>query len=86
MRKIPIYFFLFLLITCAKEDSETPGTPPSQIIRQYTLTANASDGGSVSGGGTFASGTQVSLTANQVLGIALVVGQMALQLILSQLL
>ena len=63
MRKIPIYFFLFLLITCAKEDSEIPGTPPSQIIRQYTLTANASDGGSVSGGGTFASGTQVSLTA-----------------------
>ena len=39
MRKIPIYFFLFLLLTCAKEDSETPDTPPSQIIRQYTLTA-----------------------------------------------
>ena len=68
MRKIPIYFFLFLLITCAKEDSETPGTPPSQIIRQYTLTANASDGGSVSGGGTFASGTQVSLTATPSAG------------------
>ena len=30
---------------------------------QYTLTANAGDGGSVTGGGTFASGTQVSLTA-----------------------
>ena len=68
MRKIPIYFFLFLLITCAKEDSETPGTPPSQIIRQYTLTANASDGGSVSGGGTFESGTQVSLTATPSAG------------------
>ncbi len=68
MRKIPIYFFLFLLLTCAKEDSETPGTPPSQIIRQYTLTAIASDGGSVSGGGTFASGTQVSLTATPSAG------------------
>ena len=44
MKKIFIYTSLLLLLTCAKEDSETPGTPPSQIIRQYTLTANASDG------------------------------------------
>ena len=50
-------------MTCAKEDSQTPNTPPSQITKQYTLTASAGEGGSVSGGGTFASGTQVSLTA-----------------------
>jgi len=50
-------------LTCAKEDSQTPNTPPSQITKQYTLTASAGEGGSVSGGGTFASGTQVSLTA-----------------------
>ena len=50
-------------MTCAKEDSQTPNTPPSQITKQYTLTASAGEGGSVSGGGTFARGTQVSLTA-----------------------
>ena len=53
----------FLILTCAKEDSQAPNTPPTQIVKQYTLTATAGDGGSVSGGGTFASGTQVSLTA-----------------------
>ena len=54
---------MLLILTCAKEDSQAPNTVPSQIIKQYTLTASAGDGGSVSGGGTFASGTQVSLTA-----------------------
>jgi len=50
-------------LTCAKEDSQAPNTPPSQIVKQYTLSASAGEGGSVSGGGTFSSGTQVSLTA-----------------------
>lgn len=63
MKNIPLYLSLLLLLTCAKEDSQAPNTPPSQITKQYTLTASAGDGGSVSGGGTFASGTQVSLTA-----------------------
>ena len=63
MKNLPIYISLLLLLTCAKEDSQAPNTPPSQIVKQYALTASAGDGGSVSGGGTFASGTQVSLTA-----------------------
>ena len=53
-----------MILTCAKEDSQAPNTPPSQITRQNTLTVSAGDGGSVSTtGGTFSSGTQVSITA-----------------------
>ena len=63
MKKLPIYIYLLYVLTCAKEDSQAPNTPPTQIVKQYTLTASAGDGGSVSLGGTFASGTQVSLTA-----------------------
>jgi len=63
MKKLPIYISLLFVLTCAKEDSQAPNTPPSQIVKQYALTASAGDGGSVTGGGTFASGTQVSLTA-----------------------
>ena len=54
MNKLPIYISLLLLLTCAKEDSQAPNTPPAQIVKQYTLTASAGDGGSVTGGGTFA--------------------------------
>ena len=63
MKKLPIFISLLFILTCAKEDSQAPNTPPSQIVKQYALTATAGDGGSVTGGGTFASGTQVSLTA-----------------------
>ena len=63
MKKLPIYISLLFFLTCAKEDSQAPNTPPSQIVKQYALTASAGEGGSVTGGGTFASGTQVSLTA-----------------------
>jgi len=64
MKRLPFYFSLLLLLTCAKEDSQAPNTPPSQITRQNTLTVSAGDGGSVSTtGGSFASGTQVSITA-----------------------
>ncbi|MCH1444018.1 MAG: InlB B-repeat-containing protein, partial [Flavobacteriaceae bacterium] len=73
MKKLPIYLSLLFVLTCAKEDSQAPNTPPSKIVKQYTLTASVrcigslycgqGEGGSVSGGGTFASGTQVSLTA-----------------------
>ncbi len=64
MKRIPIYLSLLLLITCAKEDSQNPNTPPIQITKQYTLTVSAGDGGSVStAGGTFSQGTEVSVTA-----------------------
>ncbi len=55
---------LLLLLTCAKEDSQDPGTTPSNIVPKYTLTASAGDGGSVSTlGGSYNKGTQVSITA-----------------------
>ena len=63
MKKLSFYISLLFVLTCAKEDSQAPNTPPTQIVKQYALTASAGDGGSVTGGGTFASGTQVSLTA-----------------------
>ena len=64
MRGLLTFLSLTLLLTCAKEDSQAPNTPPSQIVRQYTLTVSAGDGGSVSTtGGSFASGAQVSITA-----------------------
>jgi len=68
MKKLPIYISLLFVLTCAKEDSQAPNTTPTQIVKQYTLTASAGDGGSVTGGGTFASGTQVSLTATPTSG------------------
>ena len=64
MRNIPLYLSFLLLLTCVKDDNAL--TP--QITKQYTLTATAGVGGSVTGGGTFASGTQVSLTATPTSG------------------
>ena len=64
MKRLPIYLSLLLLITCAKEDSQDPGTTPSNIVPKYTLTASAGEGGSVSPAtGNFNAGTQVSITA-----------------------
>ena len=48
MKKLFLFLSLLLLLTCAKEDSQAPNTPPSQITRQNTLTVSAGDGGSVS--------------------------------------
>ena len=64
MKRLPVFISLLLLLTCAKEDSQDPGTTPSNIIPKYTLTASAGDGGSVSTlGGSYNKGTQVSITA-----------------------
>ncbi len=63
MKKIFFTLSLLFVLTCAKEDSQAPNTPPTQIVKEYTLTASAGEGGSVSGGGTFASETQVTITA-----------------------
>lgn len=69
MKNIPIFLSLTLLLTCAKEDSQDPNTPPAQVIKQYTLSITAGDGGSVSTiGGTFSQGTQVSITATPNVG------------------
>ena len=63
MKRPSLYLALLLLLTCAKEDSQSPNNPPSQIIKQYTITPSAGEGGSVSGGGTFDSGSKVTITA-----------------------
>ncbi len=39
MKKLPIYISLLFILTCAKEDSQAPNTPPTQIVKQYALTA-----------------------------------------------
>ncbi|MCH1444624.1 MAG: hypothetical protein L7U31_04325 [Flavobacteriaceae bacterium] len=64
MKNLPIYLSLLLLLTCAKDDSQDPGTTPSNITPKYILTATAGEGGSVDPStGSFNSGTQVSITA-----------------------
>ena len=64
MRQLFTFLSLTLILTCAKEDSQAPNTPPSQIVKQYTLTVSAGDGGSVSSeGGEYEEGTEVTITA-----------------------
>ena len=65
MKKLSIYISLLFVLTCAKEDSQAPNTVPSQIIKQYTLTASAVDGGSVSiSEGVFNPGALVTIQAS----------------------
>ena len=76
MKKLlyPIVFTLttfLILYSCSAEEEDN--TPPPSIIQtpepetpaptQYTLTVTASEGGSVTNGGTFDEGTSVSVTA-----------------------
>ena len=63
MKKLFLFITLLFVLTCAKEDSQAPNTVATQIIKQYTLTAFAGNGGTVSGGGTFPQGTEVTITA-----------------------
>ena len=68
-KNLPIYLSLLLLLTCAKEDSQDPGTTPSNITPKYILTATAGEGGSVAPAtGSFNAGTQVSITATPSAG------------------
>jgi hypothetical protein len=69
MKRLTIYLSLLLLLTCAKEDSQDPGTTPDNITPRYTLTASTGEGGSVSPTtGSFNAGTQVSVTATPSAG------------------
>ena len=64
MKNLHLYLSLLFVLTCAKDNPDTiDNSTPVTIIPKYTLTASAGDGGSVTGGGTFSSGTQVSVTA-----------------------
>ena len=63
-----------VLFFCSKdEETQAPTntvqtTTPEPVITQYTLTLTASEGGSVSAGGTFDDGTSVSITATPAEG------------------
>ena len=63
MKKLFLFLSFSLILTCAKEDSQAPNTPPSQITMQYTLTVSAGDGGSVEGQGVYNEGTKVTIAA-----------------------
>ena len=69
---IPI--LLLVLFSCSPdEETEAPTntvqtTTPEPVVTQYTLTVTASEGGSVSAGGTFDDGTSVSVTATPAEG------------------
>ena len=47
MKKTSLYISLLLLLTCAKEDLQTPNTISYKYIKQYTLSVSAGDGGTV---------------------------------------
>lgn len=64
MKKLPLFLSLLFILTCAKEDSQDPGTTPNNITPRYNLTSSAGEGGSVAPAlGSFNAGTQVSVTA-----------------------
>ena len=50
------------VFSCSSDEDDAP--PPASIVKQYTLSVTAGEGGSVSTtGGTFSQGTEVSITA-----------------------
>ena len=55
-----IHILLLFFFSCSP-DEETPA--PTNTV-QYTLTVTADNGGSVTGGGTYDEGTQVTITAS----------------------
>ena len=51
-----------IVFSCSSDEDDAP--PPASIVKQYTLSVTAGQGGSVSTtGGTFSQGTEVSITA-----------------------
>lgn len=63
-----LFLLFFTFIACTKEDSEssvTLNTGQAQEVQptQYTLTVTAGQGGSVTSGGTYDAGTELTLTA-----------------------
>ena len=67
---IPI--LLLVLFSCSPEEEtqaptnnvQTTTPEPEPVVVQYTLTVTAADGGSVTDGGTFDEGTELSITAS----------------------
>ena len=76
MKKIALYSLCLVLFFCSKDEEtqaptntfQTTTPEPVAVVTQYTLTVTASEGGSVSAGGTFDDGTSVSVTATPAEG------------------
>ena len=75
MKKVLLIPILLLVLFSCSPDEETQAptntvqtTTPEPVVTQYTLTVTASEGGSVSAGGTFDDGTSVSVTATPAEG------------------
>ena len=68
-KSILIPILLVFIFSCSPdEETQAPTntaqtTTPEPVVAQYTLTITASDGGSVTDGGTFDEGTEVTITA-----------------------
>ena len=65
MKKLLLTPILLLAFYSCSQEEETQA--PINIV-QYTLTVTAGDGGNVTGGGTFANGTEVVITASPLEG------------------
>ena len=71
MKKLILFLlFIFILVSCNKEEegSSTESTittqEPAEVqVTKYTLTVTAGEGGSVTAGGTYDEGTDVTITA-----------------------
>ena len=69
LKKIALYSLCLVLFFCSKdEETQAPTntvqtTTPEPVVTQYTLTVTASEGRSLSAGGTFDDGTSVSVSA-----------------------
>jgi hypothetical protein len=70
LKKVLLIPILLLVLFSCSPDEETQAptntvqtTTPEPVVTQYTLTVTASEGGSVSVGGTFDDGTFVSVSA-----------------------
>ena len=65
---IPIFLLVILYGCSPEEETQAPtntveASTPEKVVTQYTLTVTASEGGSVTDGGTFDDGTEVTITA-----------------------
>ena len=71
MKKIALYSLCLVLFFCSKDEEtqaptnnvQTTTPEPENVVVQYTLTVTACDGGSVTDGGTYDDGTEVTITA-----------------------
>jgi len=76
LKKIALYSLCIVLFFCSKDEEtqaptntvQTTTPEPVAVVTQYTLTVSASEGGSVSAGGTFDDGTSVSVAATPAEG------------------